>query len=193
MNSSLINNKEINSNTKLDARSSRTNSSTGGEEQLPQQVNSLNISNEFNGYEHPFAIYSIKMCGDGKYLIAAARGGHVTLFKFAGSELEKADEGLGDVSCLEIPILHRNLSGDHDETNTSGNSSTANDLQSVRQSTDKKVMKFIFIRERKNEESNLFRTLKVYFEPKWAIVEWLVISQNLFVYYHGYLLIRYLY
>lgn len=83
------------------------------------------------------------MCCDGKYLIAAARGGHVTLFKFTGSELEKADEGLGDLTCLEIPILHRNLSKDHDETNTSGNSSTVNDLQSSmsRQSTEKKVRK----------------------------------------------------
>ena len=134
-------NKDANSNTKGDSRSSRTNSNTG-EEQVAQQMNSFNLNNEFNGYEHPFAIYEIKMCGDGKYLIAAARGGHVTLFKFAGSELEKADEGLGDVSCLEIPILHRNVSGD-DETNTSGNSSNANDLSLVRQSTDKKVIEFI--------------------------------------------------
>jgi hypothetical protein len=80
------------------------------------------------------------MCCDGKYLIAAARGGHVTLFKFTGSELDKADDGLGDLSCLEVPILHRNLSGDHDETNTSGNTSTNNELQSAsRQSTEKKV------------------------------------------------------
>ncbi len=143
-----MNTKEINSNTKLDTRSSRTNSHTS-DEQFQQQINSLNLSNEFNGYEQPFAIYSIKMCGDGKYLIAAARGGHVTLFKFTGSELDKADEGLGDVSCLEIPILHRNLSGDPDETNTSGNSSNANDLQSVRQNTDKKVMRLIITRKRR--------------------------------------------
>jgi hypothetical protein len=105
---------------------------------MQQQINALNLTNESNGHENPFTIYSIKMCCDGKYLIAAARGGHVTLFKFTGSELDKADEGLGDLSCLEIPILHRNLSGDHEETNTSGNSSTNNDPQS-RQSTDKKV------------------------------------------------------
>jgi hypothetical protein len=128
-----INSKEINLNTK----SSRTNSNLG-EEHISQQINLLN---EFNGYEYPFAIYSIKSCCDGKYLIAAARGGHVTLFKFTGSELDKADEGLGDLSCLEIPILHRNLSGDHDEINTGGNSSTITDLQSSmsRQSTEKKV------------------------------------------------------
>ncbi len=127
------NSKEINLHTK----STRTNSNLG-EEHIPQQINLLN---EFNGYEYPFAIYSIKTCCDGKYLIAAARGGHVTLFKFTGSELDKADEGLGDLSCLEIPILHRNLSGDHDETNTGGNSSTITDLQSSmsRQTTEKKV------------------------------------------------------
>jgi len=127
------NSKEINLNTK----STRTNSNLG-EEQIPQQINLLN---EFNGYEYPFAIYSIKICCDGKYLIAAARGGHVTLFKFTGSELDKADEGLGDLSCLEIPILHRNLLGDHDETNTGGNSSTITDLQSSmsRQTPEKKV------------------------------------------------------
>jgi len=137
----LIHSKEINPNPKLDTKSSRTSSNAGGEEQIQQQLNSLNLLNEFNGHEYPFAIYSIKMCCDGKYLIAAARGGHVTLFKFTGSELEKADEGLGDLSCLEIPILHRNLSGDHNETNTGGNTSTINDLQSSmsRQSTEKKV------------------------------------------------------
>jgi hypothetical protein len=123
------------SNTK----SSRTNSNAVDEQiQTQQQINSLNLANEVNGYENPFAIYSIKMCGDGKYLIVAARGGHVTLFKFTGSELDKADEGLGDLSCLEIPILHRNLSGDRDETNISGNQSTINESQS-RQSTEKKV------------------------------------------------------
>jgi hypothetical protein len=81
------------------------------------------------------------MCCDGKYLIAAGRGGHVTLFKFTGSELDKADEGLGDLSYLEIPILHRNLSGDHNETNIGGNLSTINDVQSSvsRPSTEKKV------------------------------------------------------
>ena len=79
------------------------------------------------------------MCCDGKYLIAAARGGHVTLFKFTGSELEKADEGLGDLTCLEIPILHRNISCDHEESNSGGNNSNNNDLQTSRQSTEKKV------------------------------------------------------
>ncbi len=148
-NQSSINNKEIHTNTKFDTKSTRTNSSTG-EEQIHQQFTSLNLSNEFHGNEYPFAIYSIKMCCDGKYLIAAARGGHVTLFKFTGSELEKSDEGLGDLSCLEIPILHRNLSGDHDETNISGNPSTINDLQSsiARQSTEKKVNR-IFLEDRK--------------------------------------------
>lgn len=121
-----------------DSRAARTNSNTL-DESLQQQVNSINISNEVNGYEYPFAIYSVKFCGDGKHLIAAARGGHVTLFKFMGAELDKADEGLGDLTCLEIPILHRNLSGDHDEINPSGNSSSNSDAQTVRQSTEKKV------------------------------------------------------
>jgi hypothetical protein len=95
------------------------------------------------------------MCCEGKYLIAAARGGHATLFKFTGSELDKADEGLGDLSCLEIPILHRNLSGDHDETNPSGNLSTMNDSQSnvSRQSTEKKVNWFVC---RKNIKTGIY-------------------------------------
>ena len=138
----MTNHKETNSNTKFDGRSNRTNSSTA-EEQPQQQVNTLNNTNELNAHEYPFAIYSIKMCGDGRYLIAAARGGHVTLFKFTGSELEKVDEGLGDLSCLDVPILHRNLSGDLDEMNTSGNNSTTNDVQATRQSVEKKVIEFV--------------------------------------------------
>ncbi|UJR23337.1 hypothetical protein I4U23_026351 [Adineta vaga] len=130
-------NKETNTNVKFDTRSTRTNSNTGDEQ---HQMNSPNPLQDINGYDNPFAIYSVKMCCDGKYLIAAARGGHVTLFKFTGSELEKADEGLGDLACLEIPILHRNLSSDRDETSSSGNSSTLNDSQS-RQSTEKKDFK----------------------------------------------------
>ncbi len=143
--SSSVSSRETNTNTRLDTRTSRANSNTG-EEQIQQQMNSLNLLNEFNGYDHPYAIYSIKMCCDGKYLIAAARGGHVTLFKFTGPELDKADEGLGDLSCLEIPILHRNLTGDHDETPNSGNSSAVSDLQSSmgRQSAEKKVKRLFF-------------------------------------------------
>lgn len=134
--------RESNSNTKYDSRSSRTNSSTGigpAEDQIQQQLNILNLANEYNGYEYPYAIYSIRTCCDGKYLIAAARGGHVTLFKFTGSELDKADEGLGDLTCLEIPILHRNISNDHDESNTGGNNMT-NDVQ--RQIPEKKVSSY---------------------------------------------------
>ena len=95
--------------------------------------------------DNPFSIYSIKMCCDGKYLIAAGRGGHVTLFKFTGSELEKADEGLGDLSCLEIPIFHRNLSSNHDDLNSTSNSSILNDLQAIaiKQNLEKKVQTFI--------------------------------------------------
>lgn len=78
------------------------------------------------------------MCCDGKYLIVAGRGGHVTLFKFTGSELEKADEGLGDFSLLEIPILHRNLSSDHDDINQSGNLTTISENIS-RPMSEKKV------------------------------------------------------
>ncbi|CAF1670157.1 unnamed protein product, partial [Adineta ricciae] len=93
--------------------------------------------------DNPFSIYSIKMCCDGKYLIAAGRGGHVTLFKFTGSELEKADEGLGDLSCLEIPIFHRNLSSNHDDLNSTSNSSILNDLQAIaiKQNLEKKEFK----------------------------------------------------
>ena len=123
--------------SKFDTKASRTNSNTA-DEQVQQQVNLLNICSDSNAHENPFAIYAVKMCCDGKYLIAAARGGHATLFKFTGSELEKADEGLGDLSFLEIPILHRNLINDHDEVNSSGNSSNTNE-QPSRQSTDKKV------------------------------------------------------
>ena len=50
-----------------------------------------------------------------------------------GSELEKADEGLGDLACLEIPIFHRNISNDRDETNIN-----ANELQ-MRQNLERKV------------------------------------------------------
>ena len=138
------NNRDVNPNIKFDTRSTRTNSTTG-EEQIHHQINSINISNELNGYENPFAIYSIKMCCDGKYLIAAARGGHTTLFKFTGSELDKADEGLGDLSCLEVPIFHRNLSNDHETMNSNPTSSIINDLQSItiKQNIEKKV-KFEF-------------------------------------------------
>ena len=100
-----------------------------------QMMNNQMLLND----ENPFRIYSIKICCDGKYLIAAARGGHVTLFKFTGSELEKADEGLGDLSCLEVPIFHRNLSSDHDETNTSGNTSTIMIYNQSKQNIEKKV------------------------------------------------------
>ncbi|CAF1945267.1 unnamed protein product [Rotaria magnacalcarata] len=124
-------NKEINSNIKFDTKSTRTNSGTNDEQQM--------LLNDDN----PFSIYSIKMCCDGKYLIVAARGGHVTLFKFMGSELDKADEGLGDLSCLEIPIYHRNLTNDHDDLNKSATNSMINDLQSVaiKQNMDKKDFK----------------------------------------------------
>jgi hypothetical protein len=91
--------------------------------------------------DNAFSIYSIKLCCDGKYLIAAGRGGHVTLFKFTGFELEKADEGLGDLSCLEIPIFHRSLSNEHDMLNTSSNNSAINDLQSLaaKRNSERKV------------------------------------------------------
>ncbi|CAF4065954.1 unnamed protein product [Rotaria sp. Silwood2] len=140
--SSSSNRKDLNTNIKFDIRTSRANS-TISDESTQQQLNSINLSNELNGYEYPFAIYSIKMCCDGKYLIAAARGGHVTLFKFTGSELDKADEGLGDLSWLEIPILHRNSSNDHIDTNISGNFSGITDLQASlsRQNAQKKDFK----------------------------------------------------
>ena len=57
----------------------------------------------------------------------------MTLFKFTGSELEKADEGLGDLACLEIPIFHRNVSNEHEDSNIN-----PNDLQ-MRQNLEKKV------------------------------------------------------
>ncbi|CAF3849723.1 unnamed protein product [Rotaria magnacalcarata] len=127
--SSAANKKESNTNYKLESRPAHANSSASDEINQPQ-INSTNLSNELNVYEFPFAIYSIKMCCDGKYLIAAARGGHVTLFKFTGSELDKADEGLGDFSLLELPIFHQNISNNHNEANTSGNLSTISDFQS---------------------------------------------------------------
>lgn len=104
-------------------KTTRTNSNTN-DEQIQQLL--LNDDNPYN-------IYSIKICSEGKYLIAAGRGGHVTLFKFMGSELEKSDEGLGDLSCLEIPIYHRNLSSDHDNLNIN-----ANELQ-IKQNLERKV------------------------------------------------------
>jgi len=124
-------NKEINSNIKFDTKSTRANSNTN-DEQLQQML----LSDD-----NPFSIYSIKICCDGKYLIAAGRGGHVTLFKFTGSELDKADEGLGDLSCLEVPIFHRNVSSNYDDINTNSNSSNLNDIQSIaiKQNLEKKV------------------------------------------------------
>jgi hypothetical protein len=121
------NSKEINSNIKYDTKTTRANSNTNDEQQI--------LLNEDN----PFSIYTIKICCEGKYLIAAARGGHVTLFKFTGSELEKADEGLGDLSCLEVPIFHRNISSDQSDAN--------NEIQTgtTRQNLDKKVKDFISI------------------------------------------------
>ena len=125
--------KEINSNVKFDTKSTRTNSNTNEEQQQQQQM----LLND----DTPFSIYSIKICCEGKYLLAAARGGHATLFKFTGSELEKADEGLGDLACLEIPIYHRNVSNDHEVLNNSGTSSIINDLQSItiKQNLERKV------------------------------------------------------
>ena len=101
-------------------------------------MSALNIPIDAEAQENPFAIYSVKLCCEGKYLIAAARGGHATLFKFTGSELEKADEGLGDLACLEIPILHRNVYNEQEDINSSGASSTSNEVPS-RQSADKKA------------------------------------------------------
>lgn len=115
--------KEINSNIKFEIKTTRTNSNTNDEQQ--QQL----LFNDDN----PFSIYSIKICCEGKYLIAAGHGGHVTLFKFTGSELDKADEGLGDLSCLEIPIFHRSLSSDHEDLTLN-----SNDLQ-IKQNLEKKV------------------------------------------------------
>ncbi|UJR25564.1 hypothetical protein I4U23_006909 [Adineta vaga] len=125
--------KEINSNIKFDTKSTRTNSNTNDE-----QLQQILLSDD-----NPFSIYSIKMCCDGKYLIAAGRGGHVTLFKFTGSELDKADEGLGDLACLEVPIFHRNLSSNHDDMNSTTNSSILNDLQAIaiKQNLEKKELK----------------------------------------------------
>lgn len=126
-------NKDVNSNVKFDTKSTRANSNTNEEQQQQQQM----LLND----DTPFSIYSIKICCEGKYLLAAARGGHATLFKFTGSELEKADEGLGDLACLEIPIYHRNVSNDHEVLNNSGNSSIINDLQSltIKQNLERKV------------------------------------------------------
>ncbi len=118
-------NKEINSNIKFDIKSTRSNSNTNDEQQQQMLLND----------DNPFSIYSIKLEAEGKYLLAAGRGGHVTLFKFTGSELDKADEGLGDLSCLEIPIYHRNLSSDHEEINMN-----SNELQ-IKQNLERKVAK----------------------------------------------------
>jgi hypothetical protein len=117
----------MNSNIKFDTRTTRANSNTNDEQ--------LILINDDN----PFSIYSIKICCEGKYLIAAGRGGHVTLFKFAGSELDKADEGLGDLSCLEVPIFHRHVANDQDEANNDSQSTT------VKQNLDKKVNIFSLI------------------------------------------------
>lgn len=130
-------NRDGNSQNKFDTRSNRTNSNSA-DEYLHQQINALTINNEINPHEYPYAIYAIKLCCEGKYLTAAARGGHVTLFKFTGSELEKADEGLGDLTGLEVPILHRNLSNDHEELSSSGNTASSNE-SSTRSNSDKKV------------------------------------------------------
>ncbi|CAF0752875.1 unnamed protein product [Adineta steineri] len=125
--------KEINSNIKFDTKSTRANSNTNDE-----QLQQILLSDD-----NPFSIYSIKTCCDGKYLMAAGRGGHVTLFKFTGSELEKSDEGLGDLACLEVPIFHRNVSNNHDDLNISSNNSILNDLQSIaiKQNLEKKEFK----------------------------------------------------
>lgn len=122
-------NKESNANVKFDTKSTRTNSGTNDEQQM------------WLNEDNPYSIYSIKMCCDGKYLIAAAHGGHVTLFKFTGSELEKTDEGLGDLSSLEIPIFHQHLPDDPNDTTPTGNPTTMSDFQALmsKQSPDKKV------------------------------------------------------
>jgi hypothetical protein len=137
-------------------RTVRKNSNST-DEQLQQQINSITISNESNALENPFAIYSIKICCDGKYLIAAARGGHVTLFKFTGSELDKADEGLGDLSSLEVPILHRNLANDHESMMASGHLSNVNDASS-RQNAERKVRVNIDnnVEHKRNQTISLF-------------------------------------
>ena len=131
-------NKEIAANIRFETKSTRANSLANDEpsQQIPQQI--------VQADDNPYGIYSIKLCCDGKYLIAAGRGGHVTLFKFTGSELEKADEGLGDLACLEIPIFHRNVSNDHEILNSSSNSSYVNDLQSLtlKQNAERKVGRF---------------------------------------------------
>ena len=122
--------RESNANVKFDTKSTRANSNSNDEQ---QQISSND--------DNPFSIYSIKLCCDGKYLIAAGRGGHVTLFKFTGSELDKADEGLGDLSSLEIPIFHRNLSSNQEDFPASANNSMINEIQStaLRQHAEKKV------------------------------------------------------
>ena len=122
--------RESSANVKFDTKSTRANSNSNDEQ---QQI--------FLNDDNPFSIYSIKLCCDGKYLIAAGRGGHVTLFKFTGSELDKADEGLGDLSSLEIPIFHRNLSSNQEDFPASANSSMIYDTQSnvLRQHAEKKV------------------------------------------------------
>ena len=127
----MLASRDVNSNIKFDTKSTRANSNSNEEQQ--QQM----LAND----DTPFSIYSIKICCEGKYLLAAARGGHVTLFKFTGSELEKADEGLGDLACLEIPIFHRNVSNDHEVLGTSGNSSIIKDLQAItiKQNLERKV------------------------------------------------------
>ncbi|CAF1109170.1 unnamed protein product, partial [Didymodactylos carnosus] len=104
---------------KSDIKIARSNSNN-----LDEQGNVIingDGKNDPDGNDQPFAIYSIKLCCDGQLLTAAGRGGHVTLFKFSGSELDKADEGLGDLSCLEVPILHRNSAGlPHDQDDKDG-------------------------------------------------------------------------
>ena len=130
----------MNTNIKSNTRTALA-SSNACDEQIQQQLNSFHLSNELNGYENPFAIYLIKICCDGKYLVVAASGGHITLFKFAGSELDKVDEGLGDLSCLEVPIFHRNLLNTYNDNNSSVNMTANNESQAAiaKQLLDRKV------------------------------------------------------
>ncbi|CAF0818239.1 unnamed protein product [Didymodactylos carnosus] len=127
-----------------DVKTTRSNSSNV-DEQGNVLVNGDGKSDP-NDNDQPFAIYSIKLCCDGQLLTAVGRGGHVTLFKFSGSELDKVDEGLGDLPSLEVPILHRNSSGllhDQEDTGGGGGSQESTQIKQLQHMhlTDKKEFK----------------------------------------------------
>ena len=174
-------NKDIAANIRFDTKSTRANSLANDEQaqQIPQQI--------VQADDNPYGIYSIKLCCDGKYLIAAGRGGHVTLFKFTGSELEKADEGLGDLACLEIPIFHRNVSNDNEILNSSSNSSYVNDLQSLtlKQNAERKGLTLLDERNEWTSVDALLGISKFVSSKNGLSTNGRLFNLNWFVYFRG--------